>query len=102
MAQPALGAANLAMFNFLTELGGIPAMVAGHSYGEYVALAAAGVFGEDDLLRLSEARARFILEEAPTDPGAMAAVGADVRRCAKVWQGWPESGLPISTPRRKR
>ena len=84
VAQPALGAANLAMFNFLTELGGVPAMVAGHSYGEYVALAAAGVFGEDDLLRLSEARARFILEEAPTDPGAMAAVGADVQ---KVRQG---------------
>ena len=51
-------------------------MVAGHSYGEFVALAAAGRISEDDLLLLSEARGRFIREDAGEEPGAMAAIEA--------------------------
>jgi len=79
IAQPALGAADLAMFRLLQEFGLQPEMVAGHSYGEYVALAAAGVFSAETLISLSEARGRFILEAAGTEPGIMAAVeaGAD-------------------------
>src|SRR5947209_20236284 len=47
VAQPALGASDLGLSQLLEALGVRPDMVAGHSYGEYVALCAAGVFDED-------------------------------------------------------
>jgi len=76
IAQPAIGAANMGLFYLLQELGVKPNMVAGHSYGEFVALCAGGVFSEEALYLLSEARGRFIIEEAEKDLGKMAAVAA--------------------------
>jgi acyl transferase domain-containing protein/NADP-dependent 3-hydroxy acid dehydrogenase YdfG len=76
VAQPAIGAADLALFHLLERLGVHPDVVAGHSYGEYVALCAAGVFREDELFALSEARGRFMVEAAGEEPGVMAAVDA--------------------------
>jgi acyl transferase domain-containing protein/NAD(P)H-dependent flavin oxidoreductase YrpB (nitropropane dioxygenase family) len=76
VAQPALGAIELAYLHVLRSLGVEADLVGGHSFGEFVALAAAGSLREDDLLRLSEARGRFIREEAGEDSGAMAAVDA--------------------------
>ncbi|OLC56437.1 MAG: hypothetical protein AUH92_00280 [Acidobacteria bacterium 13_1_40CM_4_69_4] len=73
-AQPALGAAGLAMLRLLRGFGLRADMVAGHNYGEYVALCAASVFDADTLARLSEARGRCILEAARDDLGTMAAV----------------------------
>ena len=79
MAQPALGIAGLAMFHALAEFGVRPDMAAGHSYGELVALCAAGVFDERSLLALSRLRGERIVEAAAgaRDPGTMAAVSAD-------------------------
>jgi acyl transferase domain-containing protein/NAD(P)-dependent dehydrogenase (short-subunit alcohol dehydrogenase family) len=74
IAQPALGAAGLGLFRLLQALGLRPDMVAGHSYGEYVALCSADVFSEEVLYRLSEARGRCIIEAAGEDLGTMAAV----------------------------
>jgi acyl transferase domain-containing protein/NAD(P)H-dependent flavin oxidoreductase YrpB (nitropropane dioxygenase family)/NAD(P)-dependent dehydrogenase (short-subunit alcohol dehydrogenase family) len=76
VAQAALGATELAYLRVLRALGVEPDMVAGHSYGELVALAAAGSLGEDDLLWLSESRGRFMREAAAGESGAMAAVEA--------------------------
>lgn len=84
VAQPALGAADIAMFGLLGVLGVRPDFVAGHSYGELVALAAAGVFSEEVLLELSEARGRFILAAARPEPGIMAAVDAEPRSILEV------------------
>ncbi|MEW6426947.1 MAG: SDR family NAD(P)-dependent oxidoreductase [Thermodesulfobacteriota bacterium] len=80
VAQPAMGTADLAMLHLLDRLGVRPEMAGGHSYGEYVALCAAGVIDEEGLILLSEARARCILEAAPEDPGTMAAVEGAVSR----------------------
>ncbi len=77
IAQPALGAVEIAMVHLLEELGLEPQMAAGHSYGEYVALASAGVFSLETLIALSEARGRFIVEGAGAEPGVMAAVDRD-------------------------
>ena len=74
VAQPALGAANIAMGRWLTTLGINPDMAAGHSYGELAALSAAGAIPFDGLIRLSEARGRAILEGAKGELGTMAAV----------------------------
>ena len=44
------------MFRLLAALGIEADFFAGHSYGEYAALAAAGALAEDDLIRLSHRR----------------------------------------------
>ena len=49
--SPRLGIAGLAVHDLLTRLGVRPDMLAGHSYGELVALCAAGAFDADELLR---------------------------------------------------
>ncbi len=79
VAQPALGIAGLAMAQLLQRYGVRPDMLAGHSYGELVALAVAGALPESELLPLSALRGKRILEscaDAP-DAGTMAAVAAD-------------------------
>ncbi len=75
-AQPALGIAGAAAHQLLTSLGIRPDCTAGHSYGELVALWAAGAYDTGTLLRLSDRRAHAILAAAGDDPGAMAAVSA--------------------------
>ncbi|WP_431307074.1 type I polyketide synthase, partial [Candidatus Protofrankia datiscae] len=74
-AQPVLGIAGLAMHEILTGLGVRPDHLGGHSYGELVALCAAGAVDIDDLLPLSEARAAAILDAA--DAFAAASATAD-------------------------
>ncbi|PWG12724.1 polyketide synthase [Streptomyces sp. V2] len=84
VAQPALGVAGLAAHAFLTAAGVHPDMAAGHSYGELVALSAAGVISPETLLELSGARAAAILAAAGDDPGTMAAVSSDAATVAQV------------------
>jgi acyl transferase domain-containing protein/NAD(P)H-dependent flavin oxidoreductase YrpB (nitropropane dioxygenase family)/NADP-dependent 3-hydroxy acid dehydrogenase YdfG len=83
-AQPTLGMAGAAVCDLLASLGVRPQMTAGHSYGELVALRAAGVLDDKTLLELSEARALAILAATDGTEGAMAAVraGADAVRAA--------------------
>ncbi|MDT7712758.1 MAG: hypothetical protein QOG46_1447, partial [Pseudonocardiales bacterium] len=76
VAQPALGIAGLAAHQLLTSLGVQPDHLGGHSYGELVALSAAGAIDPAELLELSEARGQAILAAAGSDPGTMAAVTA--------------------------
>ncbi|WP_229357273.1 type I polyketide synthase, partial [Streptomyces sp. UNOB3_S3] len=75
-AQPALGIMGLTVAELLGRAGVRPATVAGHSYGELVALCAAGAFEPETLLELSAARAEAILAAAGAEPGTMAAVAA--------------------------
>jgi acyl transferase domain-containing protein/NAD(P)H-dependent flavin oxidoreductase YrpB (nitropropane dioxygenase family) len=78
IAQPALGACDVAVLRLMNGLGVTPDMVAGHSYGEYVALHAAGVLSISDLMELSVQRGRILASCGAENPGAMAAVSADV------------------------
>ncbi len=73
-AQPALGASGVAVHHLLTRLGVRPDMMAGHSYGELVALCCAGAYDAATLLGLSRERAAAILSAAGAEPGTMAAV----------------------------
>ena len=85
IAQPSLGAACYGMFTLLRSLNLNPDMVAGHSYGEYVALCAADVFSEETLYSLSEARGRFMIKAAKgQDLGTMAAVKAGVKELGEL------------------
>ncbi|MEU1789278.1 SDR family oxidoreductase [Streptomyces sparsogenes] len=86
VAQPALGVVGLAAHALVTAAGVRPDMAAGHSYGELVALCAAGALAPAALLELSAERASAILDaarDAGPEPGTMAAVTAsrdDVER----------------------
>jgi len=80
-AQPALGAAALAQLGLLDALGLRPDVVAGHSFGEIVALHAAGVFDASAAIAIARRRGELMAEAAQT-PGAMTAALAplaDVR-----------------------
>src|SRR5690606_20205510 len=81
LAQPLLGIVDLALAKFLQTLGIVPDMLAGHSYGELPALCFAGVFDEEQLVKLSIKRAESILDAVENgDPGTMVAVNADTER----------------------
>ncbi|WP_433473272.1 SDR family NAD(P)-dependent oxidoreductase [Spirillospora sp. CA-142024] len=90
IAQPALGIAGLAVHRLLTAVGVHPDLAAGHSYGELVALCAAGVFDDAGMVELSAVRAAAILSAAGEDPGAMAAVGATPREVREALAGVSE------------
>ncbi|MFI9814737.1 type I polyketide synthase [Saccharothrix variisporea] len=84
VAQPALGAVGLAAHELLRRLGVEADMFGGHSYGELVALAAAGALDAATLLELSAARASAVVAAAGEDPGGMAAVTASVAAVEEV------------------
>ena len=77
--QPALLAAGIAVWRLWQAQGGaMPALLAGHSLGEYTALAAAGALSLHDGAHLVRIRGRLMQDAAPAGTGAMAAVlGAD-------------------------
>ena len=73
--QPLMLAAGIAVWRQWLELGGPqPAMMAGHSLGEYAALVAAGALELKDAVPLVELRAKAMQEAVPAGEGAMAAV----------------------------
>lgn len=96
-AQPALMAVSLAVMRVLETEGGFKLAskvkyVAGHSLGEYSALAAAGALSLADTARLLKTRGRAMQMAVPVGQGAMAAllgVGKDVaeRLAAEAAQG---------------
>ncbi len=78
-AQPALMAASLAAMRVLETEAGVDlardaAFVAGHSLGEYSALAAAGALSIADAARLLRIRGRAMQKAVPVGQGAMAAL----------------------------
>lgn len=79
VAQPALGAVESGLLRLMQAFGLQADMFAGHSYGEFVALHAAGAIDFDALMQLSAARGRFIVDAASAagaELGTMAAVSA--------------------------
>ncbi len=76
VAQPAIGAVEAGYLDLLARLGLDADMVAGHSYGEYTALHAAGVLCRETFLKLSETRGRVMSAACAAADGSMAAVQA--------------------------
>jgi [acyl-carrier-protein] S-malonyltransferase len=73
--QPALLAAGVAVWRLWQQIGSPePALMAGHSFGEYSALVCAGALGFNDAVRLAEDRGRFMQTAVPEGEGAMAAI----------------------------
>ncbi len=72
--QPCILTASIAVLSALTTKGISPAVVAGHSLGEYSALVASGVMSFRDAVKLTEKRAQFMQEAVPEGRGLMAAI----------------------------
>ena len=91
--QPVMLTAGIAAWRLWSEKGGkMPAVLAGHSLGEYSALVAAGVIEFKDAVPLVRLRAAAMQEAVPLGTGAMAAVlGLDnagiAAACAEAAQG---------------
>lgn len=91
--QPAMLVAGIAVYAAWRSEGGMtPAVVAGHSLGEYTALTAAAALKVEDAVRLVRYRATAMQEAVPVGTGAMAAIlglsDDDVRRaCAQALDG---------------
>ena len=73
--QPAMVTTGYAAYSAWRALGGpVPAVVAGHSLGEYTALVAGGALALGDCLPLVRFRAQSMQQAVPEGQGAMAAI----------------------------
>jgi [acyl-carrier-protein] S-malonyltransferase len=79
--QPAILTMSTAAFRLLERRGCRPAMVAGHSLGEYSAHVAAGTMAFGDAVHIVRNRGKYMQEAVPVGAGAMAAIlGLDPQR----------------------
>ncbi len=75
VTQPAMLSAGVATWRIWQEKNGMqPAVMAGHSLGEYTALVCAGSLAFEDAVTLVADRGRFMQEAVPVGEGAMAAI----------------------------
>jgi [acyl-carrier-protein] S-malonyltransferase len=102
--QPAMVTAAIAAYRAWIASGGpAPAIVAGHSLGEYSALVAAGALRFGDALPLVRFRAQSMQEAVPEGQGAMAAIlglDDDAARaaCAEASQGEAVQAVNFNAP----
>ena len=102
--QPAMLASGIAVWRVLQEQGlAEPAVLAGHSLGEYSALVAAGAIGYSDAIKLVAERGRLMQEAVSEGEGAMAAIlGLDdevvVKICAEAAQGEVAEAVNFNSP----
>jgi len=102
--QPLMLTADIAVYRLWQALGGPqPALVAGHSLGEYSALVAAGVLDFKDAVLLVELRGRAMQEAVPAGTGAMAAIlgldaGQVMAACAESGQGQVVEAVNFNAP----
>jgi len=98
-AQPALMAVSLAVIRVLGQEGGVDvakasAFVAGHSLGEYSALAAAEAFSVPVAARLLRTRGRAMQQAVPVGAGGMAAlIGVDFEAAQAIAKEASEVGV---------
>jgi [acyl-carrier-protein] S-malonyltransferase len=101
--QPAILTMSVAVLRLLASKGIEPAIVAGHSLGEYSAHVAAGTFSFADAVRIVRNRGRYMQEAVPLGQGAMAAVlGLDAalvaQACEEAAQGEVVSPANLNMP----
>ncbi|WP_374484909.1 ACP S-malonyltransferase [Zoogloea sp.] len=102
--QPLMLTAGVAVYReWIARGGAVPALVAGHSLGEYSALVAAGSLELTEAVRLVRLRAQAMQEAVPQGEGAMAALlgleeDAAVEACAEAAQGEVVSAANLNSP----
>ena len=102
--QPVMLTAGVAVWRaWLASGGPQPAVVAGHSLGEYTALVAAGALAFRDAVPLVRFRAQAMQDAVPAGEGAMAAImgaddGAVTSACAEAEQGQVVEAVNFNAP----
>ncbi len=102
--QPAMLAAGVAVWRVWEERGGArPALLAGHSLGEYTALVCSAAMPYEQAVSLVADRGRFMQEAVPEGQGAMAAIlGLDDSAveavCESMAQGQAVSAANFNSP----
>ncbi|BDU36585.1 ACP S-malonyltransferase [Vibrio nigripulchritudo] len=102
--QPALLASSVAIWRVWQEQGlAAPEVLAGHSLGEYSALACAGVIDFKEAIKLVELRGRLMQEAVPAGTGAMYAIigladDAIAKACEEAAQGEVVSPVNFNSP----
>jgi [acyl-carrier-protein] S-malonyltransferase len=101
--QPAILTASIAALRVLESRGCRPAMVAGHSLGEYSAHVAAGTIAFSDAVRIVRNRGRYMQEAVSVGTGAMAAIlGLDAelvhQACREAADGDVVSAANLNAP----
>lgn len=102
--QPALLTASVALWRAWQELGGArPAVMAGHSLGEYSALVCAGALEFTDAVKLVELRGQLMQQAVPAGVGAMSAIiglenDAIIAACEQAAQGQVVSAVNFNSP----
>jgi len=92
--QPAILAVSVAAARLLESRGISPALVAGHSLGEYSANVVAGTFPFEEALRIVRRRGRYMQEAVPVGEGSMAAIlGLEADRVAEACAGAADAGV---------
>ncbi len=81
IAQPAMAIADLGSFKLMKLFNVVPSMLAGHSFGEYIALNASSVIDDIDLINLSYSRGKIL--SGNESQGIMVACLADYKEIAK-------------------
>ncbi|WP_409340347.1 beta-ketoacyl synthase N-terminal-like domain-containing protein [Paenibacillus sp. MBLB4367] len=101
-AQPALGAAGMAAYALLARLGVKADCFAGHSFGEWTALCAAGALDTRTLLLAARMRGEAMQEAAAGgEPGAMSAVMLDAAELERLLcAGTSTEGRPAAIANR--
>lgn len=102
--QPLLLTASVAVWRVWQEKQGLqPALMAGHSLGEWSALVCAGVVAFKDAVKIVQLRGKYMQEAVPAGQGAMAAIiGLDdaliVEACQKAAQGEVVAAVNFNSP----
>lgn len=102
--QPALLTSSVALWRLWQAQGGaMPAVMAGHSLGEYSALVCAGALNFADAVKLVELRGQAMQRAVPEGVGAMAAIiGLDndsiAANCEKAAEGQVVSPVNFNSP----
>ena len=102
--QPLLLTASVAAWRVWQEKKGVqPALVSGHSLGEWSALVCADVVAFKDAVKLVQQRGKFMQEAVPAGQGAMAAIiGLDdkliIEACKNAEQGEVVSAVNFNSP----
>lgn len=102
--QPLLLTASVAIWRVWQQAGGaVPALMAGHSLGEWSALVCAQVVDFKDAIKLVQLRGKYMQEAVPAGVGSMAAIIglADdiiVDACSEAQQGEEVSAVNFNSP----
>jgi len=102
--QPLLLTASVAVWRVWQEKDGVqPALLSGHSLGEWSALVCAGIVAFADAVRLVQQRGKYMQEAVPAGQGAMAAIiglddAAIIDACKKAEQDEVVSAVNFNSP----